>query len=68
MSPCEGYIVFWRKSRINVGKDAKLMKEKMNQHKKRFCNDTFRDELVRKTAFTKVQSTAHRHLYMKIAY
>jgi len=51
-----------------VNRDARLRKEKMNQHKKRFCNDTFGDELVRNTAFTKAQNTAHRHLYMKIAY
>jgi len=52
ISPCVGYIVFGRKVRINVDKEARLKIEKENQLKKRFENDTFRDVMVRNTSFT----------------
>ncbi len=34
-----------------VDKEARLRKEKMNQLKRRFENDTFKDELVRKNLY-----------------
>jgi hypothetical protein len=37
-----------RKARMDVDEEARLRKEKMSQLKRRFENDTFRDELVRK--------------------
>ena len=33
---------------MDVDEEARLRKEKMSQLKRRFENDTFRDELVRK--------------------